>query len=117
MELYTGMKIKIFPETDTTAYKRMIKDHGYKSTVYRDHIIVGGRYKKIKLDNNKLASLIKQKRKKAKLTREELAAKLCITPATVYEWEIGRKQPRKDVMVDLKIVLNIQAEELEKCLI
>lgn len=117
MELYTGMKIKIFPETDTGAYKRMIKDHGFKSTVYRDHIIVGGRYKKTKLDTLKLAELIKQKRKKKRLTREQLAEKLCITPGTVYEWEIGRKQPRKDVFVDLKTVLNIQAEELEKCLI
>ena len=115
MELKTGMQIKIFPETDAEAYTRMINDYGFKAHVYRDHITVGPPRKTPKLDTQKLGELIKRKRKSADLTRAQLADWLEIKEKNIFEWEIGRKQPRRDVMRDLKIILNIKEEELNEC--
>lgn len=115
MELRTGMKIKIFPETDAEAYVRMIKEHGYTATIYRDHITIGMRRKTNELDKEKLARLIRTKRRAAGKTREEVAAELHTVTKNIFEWEIGTKQPKKENLEKLIKILYIEEEEVEKC--
>lgn len=113
MDLKPGMKIKIFPETNAKSYQKLIRDCGFTSTIYKDRIIVGDPLGKI--DSLKLGKLIKKKRTKKKLTEAELAEKLAIRKETVHDYEIGQKQPRKDILDDIKIALNITEEEIKKC--
>lgn len=113
MRISQGMTIKIFPDTSVKAYQKFIKEYGFTSTVYKDRIVVGEPLRQI--DRRELGELIKRKRARKKMTRTDLAARLQIREVTVFDYENGTTQPRKDIMEDLKKILNIKEEEIKKC--
>ena len=113
MRISQGMTIKIFPDTSVKTYQKFIKEYGFTSTVYKDRIVVGEPLRQI--DRTELGKLIKKKRARKKMTQKDLAERLCIRQITVSDYESGTTQPRKDIMEDLKKILNIKEEEIKKC--
>lgn len=113
MRIRQGMTIKIFPDTSVKAYQKLIRENGFTSTAYKDRIVVGEPLREI--DRRELGKLIKSKRARKKMTKTDLAQRLCIKEITVDNYEAGNTQPRRDIMNDLKKVLNIKEEEIKKC--
>jgi hypothetical protein len=115
MILKEGMVIHTFPDTDSEAYVRMIREYGFRAEIYKDHIRVGKPLRFRKLDTVKLSSLIRKKRMLKKMTMTDLANKLQTRVETVLGWEMGRSIPRNDFLDDLIIILDITEGELEEC--
>lgn len=115
MILKEGMVIHTFPDTDSEAYVRMIREYGFRAEIYKDHIRVGKPLRFRKLDTVKLSNLIRQKRMLKKMTMTDLANKLQTRVETVLGWEMGRSIPRNDFLDDLIIILDITEGELEEC--
>ena len=114
MSLFEGERIKFFPDTDIKSYTRYIEHKGFEYSIEGDEIVVGKRIKLV-YDSEELGKLIFYKRLKKKMNRTELGNKLEVTGYAVYTWEIGRYQPRQMYMGDLRDILEISQEELDKC--
>lgn len=115
MALFEGERINIYPETDVRRYKAWITDEGFTCKVYSDHILVGRRFKHRKFKPIALANLIQEKRKAKGWNRYKLAKMLHVSEDTVFNWEIGRTQPKPFRLKELMGVLDITEEEIEKC--
>lgn len=115
--LFEGEVIKIFPETDVAAYKTWITNQGYNVIVREDYIRVGRRVRFNKYNSEKLGKLIFQHRMDMDLTHDDLSNLIKVKPDTVFEWEIGAKQPKAKNLSLLVEILDIKQEDLEKCLI
>ncbi|MBO5839780.1 MAG: helix-turn-helix transcriptional regulator [Bacteroidales bacterium] len=113
--LYEGEIIKIYPETDVRAYKNWIMDEGFMCKVYFDHIKVGPRFKHKKFEPGELAGLIRKKRNVKGWNRYKLARVMGVREDTVFNWEIGRTQPKPERLEELMKVLEISHDELERC--
>lgn len=101
MELYEGMTIKIFPETDKDAYVRFIRDNGFKCYLKSDCIRIGRKIHE-PVDKEARARKLIQARKLNGLTRAEAAEKIHVSKDTLYSWEIGRTYPNKTNQERLK---------------
>lgn len=115
MILREGMVIHTFPDTDTEAYVRMIREYGYRTDVYEDHIRVGKPLKSVKLDAAKFSRLMRRKLKQKNITMLDLANELQTNLMTVRIWVRGIRIPRKDYRDDLITILGITEGELEEC--
>lgn len=94
MELKTGDKIKIFPETNTASYIAYIKSElGFNSKVEGGYIVIGEPYEWNRTSH--YGNQIKQARKKKGWTRKELADKCGVKESTVLDWEFGRRRPQE----------------------
>lgn len=113
-DLFSGERIKFFPETDVKSYTRYIEHAGYEYTIEGDEIVVGKKVKQV-YDSEELGKLIFYKRLKKKMNRTELGKKLEVTGYSVFTWEIGRFQPRPMYIGMLREILGISQEELDKC--
>ena len=51
-------------------------------------------------------------RKAAGLTQLQLAARLAVTPGTIYNWERGKGEPRARQIAQLAEVLRVSADEV-----
>lgn len=110
-----GEKIKIFPDTDVAAYRRLIRELGFTSAAHKDYIEVKAIKKTNKYDAKKLGALIKRKRKVKNLTRKQLAEAIPVHYYTLGYWEAGTRRPydyNLEILIDK---LNIKKEELEAC--
>ena len=113
--LYEGEIIKIFPETDKESYINWIVDEGFTYRVYSDHIVVGARNKQRSFKPMLFAELIKDKRTTKGWNRYKLGRILNVSETAIFNWEIGRTQPKSKRLKELIEVLDISQEELEKC--
>lgn len=98
MTFFTGEKIKVFKETNTEAYIRVIREDGFKVTQKGEYLIVGERYKRKygKKDWGKLDCIgnrIHSIRKQMYFTTEELAEEIGTKANTIEAWEEGRTIP------------------------
>ncbi len=66
------------------------------------------------MEIDKVASLIKTKRKERGLTQEELANKLNVTEKAISRWETGRGLPDVSLLVSLSNELEISVSEILK---
>ena len=62
--------------------------------------------------NKKLGKLIRKKRKKYKLTQEDLAKKLNVTASSVSNWETGVNFPEKELIPKICETLKINEKKL-----
>ena len=116
MNLYTGLKIWTFPETDVKAYARMIRSEGFKVIVEKNYILVGDEIRIGTIDSIALGNLIKKKRLSKGISRDTLADLLGVSRGTIFNWEIGRTKPQRRNLEEIETILNITEGELE-CLI
>ena len=115
MELYEGMKIKIFPDTEVEGYVHMIRDYGFNTHIKKDYIIVGKPLAD-KYDADLLGDLFYEKRRAKKMSKAALSEKIGVHKVTIADWEMGRRKPNKYNLNQMKIALDITEGELEKCL-
>lgn len=94
MTFFTGEKIKIFPNTNVSAYMRAIKEEGFEVEREDDYIIVGTKLKHLQ-EVDVLPSTIRYARKRKGLTRKQLADMCEVTKQTVMNWEYGYTTPRE----------------------
>ena len=99
MTFFTGEKIKVFKETNTEAYIRVIREDGFKVTQKGEYLIVGERDKRKygKKDWGKLDCIgnrIHSIRKQMYFTTEELAEEIGTKANTIEAWEYGRTIPK-----------------------
>lgn len=113
--LFEGEIIKLYPDTNVKAYKNWINDEGFNCTVYYDHIKVGARFKHKKYNPVKLGNLIRKKRNVKGWNRYKVARMVNVREDTVFNWEIGRTQPKPQRLEELITALEISKEELERC--
>jgi len=64
------------------------------------------------MDKERIAALIKAKRKEKGLTQAELAEEIHVTEKAVSRWETGRGTPDISLLLPLSEALGIQVEEL-----
>ena len=64
------------------------------------------------MNQEKIGKFISERRKKQKLTQEQLAEKLNITHKAVSKWETGKGMPDSSIMMDLCNILEISVNEL-----
>lgn len=64
------------------------------------------------MDSEKISKLIKEERKKRKLTQEELASILHVSNKTISKWETKKGTPSLDLLIPLSKFLNIELKEL-----
>jgi len=64
------------------------------------------------MEQSKVGKLIAKRRKKLKMTQEELANKLYVTNKTVSRWENGDYMPDLSMIVSLSNVLGVSTYEL-----
>ena len=64
------------------------------------------------MDLEKIANLIKTKRKEKNLTQEELASKLNVTEKAISRWETGRGTPDISLLIPLSKELDLEVSEL-----
>ena len=88
MTFFTGEKIKVFKETNTEAYIRVIREDGFKVTQKGEYLIVGERDKRKygKKDWGKLDCIgnrIHNIRKQMYFTTEELAEEIGTKAITI----------------------------------
>ncbi len=62
----------------------------------------------------KLGEYIRQQRDKKDLSLREFAAKLGRSPAFISDIELGRRNPSKEVLVEMAKFFNVSVEEMEK---
>lgn len=94
MEVSTGDKIKVFPNTDVEVYINYIEVvKGFEAELDGEYIVVGEPY--VKHIDTAYAKQIKFFRKLRHMSREELAEKCLVTEQTVLKWELGRCIPRE----------------------
>lgn len=96
IDMNTGMKIKIFPDTDVEAYVRYIKEKGFNSTVYKDFILVEGSLKTEYIDKTALGNALIVARANRGISREEMSQAIGVSENAIFSWEIGRTIPRAD---------------------
>lgn len=113
--LYEGERIKIFPDTDIRSYTNWISSQGFSYFIHGEYIVIGRKGKYFTYDAVALGRLICSHRKSKGWDRFDLAEKLNVSEDSVFEWEIGRKQPKEKNLLRLKEILEITKEELNKC--
>lgn len=64
------------------------------------------------MDNKKIASFIKKKRKEKNMTQAELAEKLYVTEKAISRWETGRGTPDVSLLVPLSEALDVSVSEI-----
>ena len=64
------------------------------------------------MDIEKIANLIKMKRKEKNLTQEELARKLNVTEKAISRWETGRGTPDISLLLPLANILGVTVSEI-----
>lgn len=64
------------------------------------------------MSNLNIGNLIREYRKKNKLTQKELAEKIDKAESTVRMWELGKNKPTPDVLRQLSTALNVSYSEL-----
>lgn len=99
MTFFTGEKIKVFKETNTEAYIRVIREDGFKVTQKGEYLIVGERDKRKygNKDWDKLESAgsrIRFIRKQMYFSPEELAEEIGTKANTIEAWEYGLTIPK-----------------------
>ena len=87
--MFEGMEIKVFPDTNINDYIKMINDEGFDAFYQDGKIIVG---KQLKSD---FAINLCKARRKARLSRRELADKLQLSYTSIKDFENGTKNPSK----------------------
>lgn len=93
MELKTGDKIKIFPNTNISSYLAYIKsEEGFNARVENGYIVIGEPYEWNRTSH--YGNQIKRARKKKGWTRKQLAEKCGVKESTVLDWEFGRRRPK-----------------------
>lgn len=93
--MYSGMRIKIFDDTDKKAYMRLIDKAGYNSNVYSDHIVVGSK-KRNEYDTVEMGRQLKLARCQMRLTRKDISKRIWTCPNTIGIWERGERMPSED---------------------
>ena len=89
-EFQTGDTIKIYPNTDIKVYKRMINDAGFYARREGNLIIVGEPFVKVP----SYAKQIRSARIAKEMTRQQLAEVMGVSEYAVYDWEVGRHNPK-----------------------
>lgn len=93
MELKTGDKIKIFPDTNIPQYVSFVQSElGFNAKVKGGYIEIGEPYEWNRTSH--YGNQIKRARKKKGWTRKELADKCGVKESTVLDWEFGRRRPK-----------------------
>lgn len=64
--------------------------------------------------NKKVKRIIKKYRKKLKMTQEDLAKKLNVSPSMISYWETGKGEPDKEMIPIIANVLRINEKNFEK---
>ena len=101
MELYEGMVIKLFPDTDRDAYVKLVRDSGYKCYLKGYSLRIGRKIHE-PVDQEARARKLRQARKLNGLTRAQVAEIIHVSKDTVYSWEIGRTYPNAKNILLLK---------------
>ena len=56
-----------------------------------------------------LGDKLRQRRQEMRLTRPQLAAKICVTPSAIANYENGISTPKPDILISLINVLEVDA--------
>ena len=99
----SGMKIKIFPDTNIEAYCRMIRDMGFNCHATSHYIFVDERRSTEK--QRTYGERIRKARLRYGFTREEVAEEIGTSLRNVIEWESGYRTPPKVYMDRIKELL------------
>ena len=89
----TGDKIKIFKDTNITAYKELIRDMGFKCTVSGEYLVVGKPYESVQT-RREFSEQFKAKRLGMGLSKPEIAKRLGVSTYTIDAWESGFSKPK-----------------------
>ena len=92
----TGDKIKIFPDTDTFSYMKMIHDAGFNCQVFKNKYILIKERRRLEFeDKREIGRKITEAMKEKGLSREDLAKAIGTKKDTVWNWQIGRSTPNE----------------------
>jgi len=108
-EIREGDKIKMFDDTDTSAYMRLLREKGFTSYYWNGYLVVGCRIKPLP-DKVAIGKTIIKARKDFGYNRDELAKEIGITRACLVDWEHGRKLPNKEHQKKLEELLDWKME-------
>ena len=111
-QLYQGMIIKTFADTDIDAYRRAIKYCGFSSSVHDGYIKVGKPYVASAVNGNKLGKVLKKVRTYKRIDKRTLAEQIGVHEDTIYKWESGMRKPTDENLVKVCDILGIDVEEL-----
>ena len=103
----TGMRIKVFPDTDVEAYKNMIADEGYHSKLEGDYIVVGNPFKDVQR-LTAFAYRFKETRLRMRVSKEYLAEQIGVTKQTITNWELGIRMPKYEFRDRVTEVMGIE---------
>ena len=92
MNLKTGDKIKVFPNSNVNAYANMIREEGFRCEREGEYLVVGEKYKDLEMAA--LPSTIKYARKRKGISQAQLAEMCEVTKQTVSNWKYGYTVPR-----------------------
>ena len=90
--MFVGMKIKTFPDTDVEAYVELVKSYGFHYRVMDGYILVCEQISRFE-EKQDFAKRLRKARQDHELTLKELADKIGVNEATVYNWELAKYSP------------------------
>ena len=61
-----------------------------------------------------LGDKLRQRRQEMGLTRPQLAAKICVTPSAIANYENGISTPKPDILISLINVLEVDANYIDR---
>ena len=105
-----GMIIKTFPDTDNRAYKELIRESGYDCKIEDGYIVVGEKLEK-SVNKEKLGRALCLARREKGLKLQEVADLIGVHWQTIYDWEVGLRQPRDINLKRFCRVVGISAKE------
>ena len=108
----TGLKIKMFPDTNVQAYKDMILDAGYYYAMDGEYLVVGKPYKNL-AEKTWFSYQFHERRFQMKQTTEELAKAIGVTKQTIINWESGVSMPKAEYRPIISEVTGIDFDNKE----
>ena len=108
--MYEGMRINIFPDTNPLPYVDLIHEKGYEAKVYTHYILVGKKLKRI-INKDKLGRTLCLARRAKGIKLQDMADRIGVNWQTVYDWEVGLRQPRDINLKRYCRVVGISAKE------
>ena len=111
--MYSGMRIKIFDDTDKKAYMRLIDKAGYNCNVYSDRIVVGSK-KRNEYNLIEMGRQLKLARCQMRITRKDLAKRIWTNANTIGIWERGERMPAEDNLQRFCRAVGLNMESLKE---
>ena len=116
IKMQTGMKIKIFEDTDVDAYVDYIEECGYECHVKSGYILIGDRKCGFSIDREKLGKILESTRKKKRISREKMSQIVGISESLLFYIEHGMASVKEERIHKLCEVLGLDKEQLlESC--